>query len=125
MRDAYILLAFACSGEICRIRNVHPSVAPAALDSKLILLPSHSLATWDTPPPRSDPVQYSAYLKAFDSFLLGRQVVIPVLTPAEANRRDSRRLKDFKELKQQPDCVVGGVRLLSCEARGSSIGELI
>lgn len=67
-------------------------------------------ATWDTPLPPQSP-GYSAFLSAFEAYLWGRTVLVPMLKPLEAQKRDSRVLNGFVRMANQPSCVTGGVSL--------------
>ena len=67
-------------------------------------------ATEDTPIAPDSPL-YPAYLAAFRNYLNARTVQIPVLTKAEALRRDARPVNGYQRLMgQQPECVQNGVR---------------
>ena len=67
-------------------------------------------ATEDTPIAPDSPL-YPAYLAAFRTYLYARTVQIPILTKAEALRRDARPVHGYQRLMgQQPECVQNGVR---------------
>lgn len=66
------------------------------------------IATWDTPLPAESP-GYSAFVDAFEAYLWGRTVLVPMLKPLEAQKRDSRPLNGFVRMANQPSCVKGGV----------------
>lgn len=69
----------------------------------------YSEATWDTPPLRINVAEYDAYKKALQNYLVGRAVIIPVLTKEEARTRDRKDIRQFRKLDTQPDYIVGGV----------------
>lgn len=72
----------------------------------------YDASTFDSPIPRDSP-QYSAFYKAFRNFLYARTVKIPVLTKAEAHRRDSRKPNGYTRLMgKQPECIKNGVSCL-------------
>ena len=56
------------------------------------------LATWDTPP--TDDAGRKLFLVAFEKYIVGRSVVVPVLTAKEAEKRDKRERKVFDVLQQ-------------------------
>jgi hypothetical protein len=66
------------------------------------------LATWDTPILAPAPGS-TAFLGAFEAYLWSRTVIVPVLKPVEALKRDNRPLNGFVRMAKQPSCVVGGV----------------
>ncbi|KAJ9122280.1 hypothetical protein QFC22_001700 [Naganishia vaughanmartiniae] len=72
----------------------------------------YEAATWDTPilPPSS---ASTAFLAAFQAYLWSRTVIVPVLKPLEAQKRDSRPLNGFMRMAKQPPCVVGGLEGLN------------
>jgi hypothetical protein len=65
-------------------------------------------ATWDTPILPPSPAS-TAFLNAFEAYLWSRTVVVPVLKPLEAQKRDARPLNGFVRMAKQPSCVAGGV----------------
>ncbi|ORY30527.1 SNF2 family N-terminal domain-domain-containing protein [Naematelia encephala] len=62
---------------------------------------------WDTPPPLDSPL-YPAFKRALGRFLKARHVDIPVLSAAQAKKRDKDAEGAYQPPDEQPDCVVGG-----------------
>lgn len=69
-------------------------------------------ATWDTPLPLQSP-GYPALVAAFEAYLWGRTVIVPLLKPLEAQKRDSRVINGFVRMANQPSSVVGGVSYMT------------
>ncbi|KAJ9100517.1 hypothetical protein QFC21_003560 [Naganishia friedmannii] len=67
----------------------------------------YEAATWDTPILPPSPAS-AAFLSAFQAYLWSRTVIVPVLKPLEAQKRDTRPLNGFVRMAQQPSCVAGG-----------------
>ncbi|KAF8329124.1 SNF2 family N-terminal domain-containing protein [Cantharellus anzutake] len=63
---------------------------------------AYSDATWDSPPREADGC--GLFEKAFARYITAKETVVPILTPAEAEKRDARAPKQFKILSQ-PDWV--------------------
>lgn len=67
-------------------------------------------ATWDTPPPRDSPF-YPAFKRALQRYLDARLVNPPILTPKQIVDRERHAARVTAPPQEQPDCIVGGVRL--------------
>lgn len=67
------------------------------------------LACWDTPPPTTSHL-YADFKRAITRYLRARQVVVPVLSSSKCRERDAKAASAYVPPKEQPECIVGGVR---------------